>query len=280
MIARHALARAHEATPGALSVSINAGFGNADTPETGPTILVTHTGDPGPHRAFAETIADDIWKRRHEVLNTFLTPDEAAAEALAHSGPGPLIIADYADNPGAGSYGDAPGLLAALLKVGVTDACFGPMVDPEAAAHLHECGIGETVTLAVGGKTDPRFGGGPIVISGTVVRVSDGRYTGDGPMIGGLPGNSGLTAVLRVSGVDILVVSRPGQMLDLQQFRAFGIDPAAHRVVALKSQQHFRAAFEPIAARVIVCDSGALCSPDLRILPFRQVPRPIYPLDQ
>jgi len=279
MIARHALARAHEATPGALAVSINAGFGNADIPELGPTVLVTHTGEAGPHLAFAEILADDIWARRHEVLNLYLTPGEAAAEALAHTGPGPLIIADYADNPGAGSYGDAPGLLSALLEAGVTGACFGPMVDPEAAALLQARKPGEGVTLQLGGKTDPRFGGGPLTVTGTVVLLSDGHYVGDGPMIGGLPGDWGPTAVLRVGGVDVLVVTNPGQMLDLQQFRAFGIDPAAQRVVALKSQQHFRAAFAPIAARVIVCDSGALCSPDLRGLPFHCVPRPIFPLE-
>jgi microcystin degradation protein MlrC len=279
MIARHALARMHEGTPGALAVSINAGFGNADIPELGPTVLVTHTGGAGPHLAFATGLADDIWARRHEVLNHFLTPAEAAAEALAHSLPGLLVIADYADNPGAGSYGDAPGLLSALLEAGVSDACFGPMVDPEAAALLHAQAVGATVTLPLGGKTDPRFGGGPVTLSGIVVLLSDGHYTGDGPMVGGLPGSWGPTAVLRVAGVDILIVTNPGQMLDLQQFRAFGIDPAAHRVVALKSQQHFRAAFAPIAARVIVCDSGALCSPDLRRLPFHRVPRPIFPLD-
>jgi microcystin degradation protein MlrC len=279
MIARHALARAHEATPGALAVSINAGFGNADIPELGPTVLVTHTGDAGPHLAFATGLADDIWARRHEILNHFLTPAEAVAEALAHSLPGPLVIADYADNPGAGSYGDAPGLLSALLEKGVTGACFGPMVDPEAAALLHTQAVGAELTLPLGGKTDPRFGGGPVSVSGTVVMLSDGHYAGDGPMIGGLPGDWGPTAVLRVAGVDILIVTNPGQMLDLQQFRAFAIDPAAHRVVALKSQQHFRAAFAPIAARVIVCDSGALCSPDLRRLPFHRVPRPIFPLD-
>jgi microcystin degradation protein MlrC len=279
MIARHALARAHEGTPGALAVSINAGFGNADIPELGPTVLVTHTGDADPHLAFAETLADDIWGRRHEVLNHYLTPDEAAAEALAHTGPGPLIIADYADNPGAGSYGDAPGLLSALLDAGVTGTCFGPMVDPGAAALMHTESIGTEVTLHLGGKTDPRFGGGPIMVTGTIILLSDGHYTGDGPMIGGLPGEWGPTAVLRVAGVDVLVVTNPGQMLDLQQFRAFGINPAAQRVVVLKSQQHFRAAFAPIAAHVIVCDSGALCSPDLRRLPFHRVPRPIFPLD-
>ena len=279
MIARHALARTHEGTPGALAVSINAGFGNADIPELGPTVLVTHTGDAGPHLAFAETLADDIWARRQEVLNHYFNPAEAAAEALAHTGPGPLIIADYADNPGAGSYGDAPGLLSALLDAGVSKACFGPMVDAEAAALLHAQAVGAEVTLQLGGKTDPRFGGGPVTVTGTVILVSDGHYTGDGPMIGGLPGEWGPTAVLRVAGVDVLVVTNSGQMLDLQQFRAFGIDPVAHRVVALKSQQHFRAAFTPIAAQVIVCDSGALCSPDLRRLPFYRVPQPIFPLD-
>jgi microcystin degradation protein MlrC len=68
-------------------------------------------------------------------------------------------------------------------------------------------------------------------------------------------------------------------MLDLQQFRAFGIEPAAKRVVALKSMQHFRAAFEPGAGKVLVCDSGALCTPDLAKLSYVKVRRPIFPLD-
>lgn len=279
MIARHALARQHEESVGALAVSINAGFGNADIPELGPSVLVTYFGDAVAHLAFAEKLAEDIWARRNEVVNHFLTPDQAAAEALAHSSPGPLIIVDYADNPGAGSYGDAPGLLSALLNAGVNGACFGPMIDPDAAAFLHTQGVGTKVTLSLGGKTDPQYGGGPITVTGTVSVLSDGHYIGDGPILGGLQGEWGVTAVLRVAGVDVLVVSNPGQMLDLQQFRAFGIDPAQHRIVALKSQQHFRAAFAPIADRIIVCDSGALCSPDLRKLVYHKVPRPVFPLD-
>ena len=104
-------------------------------------------------------------------------------------------------------------------------------------------------------------------------------FIGDGPMMAGLEMNYGLTAVLQVDGIAILVVSEPIQMYDRQQFRSFGIDPAEHRVVALKSMQHFRAAFEPIAGKVIVCDSGALCTPDVTKLPYRNVKHPIYPLD-
>jgi microcystin degradation protein MlrC len=69
-------------------------------------------------------------------------------------------------------------------------------------------------------------------------------------------------------------------MLDLQQFKTFGIIPQHKRVVALKSMQHFRAAFEPIAGKVIVCDSGALCTPQYQRLPYQNVPRPIFPLDR
>ena len=76
------------------------------------------------------------------------------------------------------------------------------------------------------------------------------------------------------------MVTIPRQILDLQQFRAFGIDPQSKEVVILKSMQHFRAAFEPIAGRIIVCDSGALCTPRYDRLPYRKVPRPIFPLDQ
>ena len=99
-------------------------------------------------------------------------------------------------------------------------------------------------------------------------------------MVGGLEQSFGTSAVLVVDGIEVLVTSVPLQMLDLQQFRAFGIDPAKKRVVGLKSMQHFRAAFEPIASKVVVCDSGALCTLDYARLPYKKIPRPIFPLDR
>lgn len=282
MVERIAKARAYEKNePGALAVSINGAFPEADIPEVGPTVLVTYDGDPARHQAFAETLAADIWEKRNEVMNTF-HPVETVAE-MARTYPksnGPLIIADYADNPGGGSYGDSTNLLNAMLEAGVDDAAFGPMVDPEAAAELAAKGEGANVTIAIGGKTDPRFGGEPLTVTGTIRLVSDGHFVGDGPMVGGLEQSFGTSAVLVVDGIEVLVTSVPLQMLDLQQFRAFGIDPAKKRVVGLKSMQHFRAAFEPIASKVVVCDSGALCTLDYARLPYKKIPRPIFPLDR
>jgi microcystin degradation protein MlrC len=281
MIARLAAARDYEEQADVFDVSINAGFASTDVADVGPTVLVTGQGNLDQHTAFAETLADDIWARRHEVLNDYLTVEAAAAVAGGFDPRnGPLVIADYADNPGAGGYGDSTALLGALLEAGVSNACFGPMVDGEAVQALHRARVGEHIRIALGGKTDVAFGGGPLMLEGELVSISDGHFVGDGPILGGLSRSYGPTAVLRVDGFEILIVTIAQQMLDLQQFKSFGIEPERKCVIALKSMQHFRAAFEPIAGQVIVCDSGALCTLHYERLPYRNVPRPIFPLDQ
>jgi microcystin degradation protein MlrC len=280
MIPRLTAAKDYECGEGVFAVSVNAGFASTDVADVGPTVLVTGQGDPDPHIAFAETLADDIWARRHEALNDYLTVEAAAAVAVGFDPRnGPLVIADYADNPGAGGYGDSTALLGALLQAGVTNACFGPMVDGEAVQALHKANPGAPVRIALGGKTDAAFGGGPLTLDGELVSISDGHYVGDGPILGGLHRSYGPSAVLRVDDIEILIVTIPKQ-IDLQQFKSFGIEPKRKSVIALKSMQHFRAAFEPIAGQVIVCDSGALCTPCYERLPYRNVPRPIFPLDQ
>lgn len=281
MIPRLTAAKDYECQEDVFAVSINAGFASTDVADVGPTVLVTGQGDPDPHIAFAETIADDIWARRHEALNDYLTVEAAAAVGVGFDPRnGPLVIADYADNPGAGGYGDSTALLGALLEAGITNACFGPMVDGETVQALHKVKVGEKVPVSLGGKTDAAFGGGPLMLDGELVSISDGHYVGDGPILGGLHRSYGPSAVLRVNGIEILIVTIAKQILDLQQFKSFGIEPERKGVIALKSMQHFRAAFEPIAGQVVVCDSGALCTLHYERLPYRNVPRPIFPLDQ
>jgi len=80
--------------------------------------------------------------------------------------------------------------------------------------------------------------------------------------------------VFRVGGIDIIVIANNGQAVDLGQFTSLGIDPTRYRTVAVKSMQHFRAAFEPIARAVVGVDTGALCSEIYAPEHFTRVRRP------
>ncbi len=281
MIERHTKARAYETCRKIFAVSINGGFASSDILEVGPTVLVTYQGEDERPLKIANELADDMWNLRHEVLNDYMSVQDAADIAAGWDiSDGPLVIADYADNPGAGAYGDSTALLESLLAANITDACFGPLVDAKAVKVLSKLSVGEQVQIAIGGNSVPNFGGGPVTVDGKIMWQGDGLLIGDGPILGGLERDYGPTVVLRVGGMDILIVTIADQMRDLQQFRTFGIDPAKMRVVALKSMQHFRAAFEPIAGKTIVCDSGALCTTQYNLLPYKNAPRPIFPLDE
>jgi microcystin degradation protein MlrC len=102
-------------------------------------------------------------------------------------------------------------------------------------------------------------------------------------MNAGVETQMGPTAVLRLGGIeggiDVVTISNRIQTIDRQVFLSQGIDPATKNVVVVKSVQHFRAAYEPIAREVIVVDSGGICSPDISRLKFTRLRRPIWPLD-
>ena len=69
----------------------------------------------------------------------------------------------------------------------------------------------------------------------------------------------GKSCLVRVDlpGMDISIVvsSVRVQCLDLGLFTHFGLDPEAAQIIVVKSTVHFRADFEPIAARTICVSS-------------------------
>ncbi len=279
------LARAADlelADPGVLLVSIQAGFTPANLYEAGPTVSVTGDGDDARFRAIADEYMDYAWETRHFDSNTYLSVDETVDEIArlldGGAGKGPIVVADFSDNPGSGAYGDSTLMLAGLLKADLQNACFGTICDAESAAKLVSAGEGATVTVNLGGKTDPAFGA-PLELTGTVTKVTDGTYVAQGPRWKGVTHHLGPTAVFKVGGMEIVVASNRLQLTEVEAFTHAGIDPRERDVVAVKSMQHFRAAFAPLAREILICDAGALSTKDISKLPFTRLRRPIFPLD-
>lgn len=269
-----------EAAGQALVVSVQAGFSSADVHDIGPSIAVTGN-DRASAQAIAEELMDYAWEQRTFSSIHFTPLDEAIAKAKAGeaSATKPLIIADYSDNPGSGAYGDATNLLRAVLEADLQNVGFHAICDPEAVRRAQAAGVGNSVTLLLGGKTDPTVGGGPLEVTGHVAAITDGRFIAYGPMGGGERRNYGLSLLLRVGGVEIIVISHNGQATDLGQFTSLGVDPTRKSTIIVKSMQHFRAAFEPISREVLEVDTGALSTRNFKERPYKKIRRPIWPLD-
>jgi microcystin degradation protein MlrC len=76
-----------------------------------------------------------------------------------------------------------------------------------------------------------------------------------------------------------VLISNRTQALGLELFRNLAIEPAEHKLVVVKSTNHFMAAFGPIAKKVIYVDADGPLSRDYRRIPYTKVQRPIWPLD-
>jgi microcystin degradation protein MlrC len=264
----------------ALVVSICAGFSRADIRDVGPSVTVTVDGDVARGQAIAEEFMDYAWETRDfTTVKLIPVPDAVALAAQGKPGDKPLVIADYTDNPGGGGYGDATAFLKGLVEAGIESVAFHAICDPEAIQQGMRAGVGTKTTLILGGKIDPAMGGGPLSLFGEIVCLTNGRFIAHGPMGGGVERDYGPSMVFRVGGIDIVVITNNGQAVDLGQFTSLGIDPTRYRTVAVKSMQHFRAAFQPIARDVVLVDTGALCSEIYTPELFTKVRRPVWPLD-
>ena len=274
-----------EAAGDALVVSVQAGFSSADVHDIGPSVAVT-ANCRIQAQATAEELMDYAWEQRHFSSISFTPLAEAMARAKAGeadaggiAGGKPLVISDYSDNPGSGAYGDATNLLRAVLDAGLRNVGFHAIRDPEAALAAQAAGVGNSIRLKLGGKVDPNTGGAPLDLDAHVVALTDGRFICYGPMAGGVWRNYGLSALLRVDDVEIIVITHNGQATDTAQFTSLGVDPARKSTLIVKSMQHFRAAFKPIAREVLEVDTGALSTRNFKERPYRKVRRPIFPLD-
>jgi microcystin degradation protein MlrC len=265
---------------GVLDITVNAGFPWTDIHDVGPSVMVVGEGKDPRYKAIADNLIQEIWNRRAEITIDPVTPAEAM-ERVAALGPGdkPIVLADFPDNPGGGGYGDATALLGAMIEADLQDAALTMLYDPEAVEACIAAGEGAELELALGGKIDPSYGA-PLLVTAVVEAITDGVFRYEGPMAQGALSENGACVRIAIGGVQVCVSSRRSQALDRQHFRHFGIEPETKSILAVKSAQHFRAAFEPIAREVIVVDGGGgLTSRNYKSLTYTKVRRPVYPLD-
>ena len=124
---------------------------------------------------------------------------------------GPVILLDHADNSASGGTQDTVAVLREAIRQGLRDVAMFGICDPQAVEAMERAGVGERVTLELGGKVDmPAIGrkGEPLTLTGRVRAVTDGEFVVTVPMGRGTTTHMGKTAVLDTGNVQVVVVSR------------------------------------------------------------------------
>jgi microcystin degradation protein MlrC len=262
---------------GAIEVVFMHGFPYADNPSVGGHVVAVVDGPAGSAAPLAREAAASIWAMRDQFTSEALQPAEAIATALQLSGR-PIVINEFSDNPGGGAPGDGTHLLSALLEAGVDEAVFCGLVDPDAVKSAHRAGVGSTIDVRLGGKHDRRSGL-PIRCSAYVRALTDGETVIEAATGRGWRLPLGLTALLVVQGLEVIVFSRTVQTMDRTPLILHGVDPTQRKLIALKSNHHFRSGFEAIAAAIVTTDPPGVTTHDVAAFSRRRCPRPMFPLD-
>ncbi len=271
---------------GVPAVSVFAGFSLADIETPFMSVVVTGLADaPEAAQAAADRIAAAIWSERAEFVYDSEPLDQSLqrAQALAEGASRPVLLLDHSDNCMSGGTCDAMDVLQAALAEGLSDIAVGPLCDPQAVAELVTAGVGAQLTVHLGNKvplTQLNVAKEPVAMTGTVRAISDGEYTVTGPIYTGQRCAMGRTVLFDTGAAQIVVTEKTHEPWDLGVFSCVGVNPTAHRFVLLKSRMYCRPVFVPLSHALVECDSPTgVTSSNYALFPFRNVRRPVFPLD-
>jgi microcystin degradation protein MlrC len=260
--------------PAVLNAWVNHGFMAGDAPESGVKMVVI-TNDAKAHGdALAKKLGMELFANRGKSMPTFLDVDAALDKALAGTGKNgkPAVIAEFWDNPGGGTAGDATIILKRLIERRVPNAAVGTIWDPVAVKLASIAGEGAVIPLRFGAKSAPDCGD-PIDATVTVKRiVRDARQTFGASVVG-----IGDAVLLGVEGVEVILNTQRAQAFERSIFSVMGIDPHAKDILVIKSSNHFWADFSKFSRDVIYCRAGHPYPDDPRTNAYRKVRRNIWP---
>lgn len=274
-----AAARAMEASGRVLHASLFPVQPWLDFEDQGFAALVIADGDAQAAQAAAGELADLTWERRERMLPELTVLEDAIRIGLTE--PGLTVVGDSGDSPSSGAGGDNVTVLKSLLATGADKAgrlSYLTLVDPAAAQAALTAGPGAEVTLSVGhhfSTTD----GEPVQIRGIVQALTDGDYVMGDKGAQGTLAHMGACAVIRIGDIRLALRSVPGLEWDTGIYGSVGLDCRQAALVFVKSPSHFRSSFGPLADRLLTADTPGPSCTNMRKVPFRQVRRPVHPLD-
>jgi microcystin degradation protein MlrC len=270
-------ARAMESDPRVLQASNYPMQPWLDVAEGGWSTIVVTNND----QALAETLADELADRCWSLRDDFQVREAVSiddAVRIADAEPtGIVVISDTGDTVFGGAAGDSNLILEAMIRLKIKSRALVPLISPGAARTLTEAGAGATVTLMLGGDAAPEFftplevTGVVRTVRGGVIQITDGHQS---------EVDLGQAVIFDVGPITLMITELRGLAGNLPElYSAMGVDPLDYKIAVLKTASNFQY-FAPITSRVVRADTSGPGQSEVFTLPWKRIPRPIYPLEQ
>ncbi len=256
-----------------IAASYLMGFPWADNKDVGVTALVVTDSDKDLADKLSKDLASYFWSKRNDFkfhVDTY--PNDEAIDKLLMSKEYPSFLSDSGDNPTAGATGDSTNLLESLLKRTELDdanyrVLYSGFFDDESLKKAKEAGIGNNVSINLGGHYD-KINGKSISLDVKVLNYveSYGTY------------NSSL-ALVSYKNIDIVLTSKHIGFGDDALLMALGVNPSERTHVIVKLG-YLEDCFKKISKYSIMAASFGCSNEILESIEYKNVPRPLYPLDK
>ena len=239
-----------------------------DDPELGWSTVVTTDNNPALATTLAEELADRNWAVRdydHPEPTPVTEAIDIAKKAWINRLFGTCTFCDVSDIVGAGAPGGNTNILKALYEQAPELRAYVPVRDPIAALEVFQASPDQvSMTISVGGRIDPDFN--PVVdFEGEVILRAQTQF--------------GKTCILRHKGIHLLLTELAFPGYFASDYAKLGLNLWKADIVVVKNLFPFRFRLATYNRRTVNVVTNGITNIDVHTLPYKQIPRPVYPLD-
>lgn len=250
-----------------LSSSIFLGFPWADVPYSCVSALAVTTKEKADFgKKEAERLANLLWNNRTGFqFTTEAYALEQCLDIAEAESRGPVVIADCGDNPTAGSSEDLTYALDVLIRRRFQNALVAVIVDQESYEKCVKSGVNKAVDLELGRVNPTEEQVRSLRVQATVETIGSGA---------GIP-----AVVVRIDALRVIITAKRTDVYDPQFLEDLGLAPSDYQAIIVKSG-YLSPEYQALATRPLLALTPGDTNPILETIPYKQVRRPIYPVDK
>ncbi|WP_273171165.1 M81 family metallopeptidase [Dubosiella newyorkensis] len=263
-----------------LSASWHVGYLRHDCPEAGCGIIVIPNDEKDKDYAseVADRLARYVWDKRHEFHYTGLTldPEETVKRALQFEDK-PVFITDSGDNVTSGAMGANTFILHQFLEQPNLEkkVLFASINDPKSKQILENANIGDEVDIKLGMGIDALTTPCDVEVEVKYKGRQEGTYMyGEEGDYGGL-----VTIHIKDTNIDVVVTDNNHSFVEKHQIDACGVDWDDYDIIVVKQGYIHPELKEKGKLNIMSLTNGATPQ-DTRLIPFKRIMRPMYPIDE